>query len=1088
MQHARTWIVASVLIGLAASAAAAGFDVSVELENLSSWDKRDWPVILPVYHLFGRNLPPGSLHKDGYHVYDPQGREIPFTIEELPPYGQQGNDELIFLVPTMGKGQTLTFRVTNTATPSRKRTTFDLVSNPNNLVANGGFEQGAATPEGWQRQGKRDTDVKRSGRASLRLRGSTRQEALHARKIPLHRGSHYYFGAWTRTRNVSRHALYRSKGGHIQLPGFHNWFNGQPRSWQHYTKQSAGQPYQACATRDWWKIRFKNSGYDRWGFPRVNARAEADATTLTAILDQRPQFHMEGKAEGTWWLDDLWLFEQPAWTVRHDQALEPHAKDGLFVFTRPSNTPIGNLCGGWVSTFVSWPFPHEKAESLDRAAMRGQRVPFVLGLFHTRELGRLALGLQGGALRGPAGQELKLAEIECIRGMTPPERNHLLYPYEGPIALAAPSKARRQEAAAPAVGEDPTIDGKITEPVWQKALTLKLEERLDGGGAASQPTEVLVARIGTVLYLAFRCVESRPDAIRGKDYGKRDGPVWEGDSVELFLGDGATYFHYAVNAAGSLYDAKEKNKGWNSRARAAAGRDAKGWVAELAVPLDALFALHGGKALDKARLNVTRNRYAGGRPEESAWSPTFSASSHVPDRFGTLWLAARPKTAPKPSPAAPAIRYAVLSFEVPESARPGKYRGAVQLRFLDRPKLDRAIPLQIRVQDLAKPTIRDTFIGMIFQSESVPFNDEGLRQYSKSGFTSLTRFGNFFEYARRAGGYEIDLEKTGKKIAWLRSYGITAGICPFSDLDLGLRWGGGRLYKSTVGRTDITSLPAPKPTIGEHAPDGGLELDDKPKKPTKEPTGWHAKGNKAAWQHEIKRIDAYVRQHPDWPQMIYMTWDEPGYGPHGMPGPKMGWVNEVLPKAWTTLDAHFYVFERILPYYTMPNFDDPADFCGPDIYGYLKKLGKSYGFAAAQEPGETQRYQTGMMMLASGARYLHVWHLAGGQKLMQTERGKVLRSMGMVANGEGVDDFKACRLLRSLMQKAEKDPSKRRALEAAQAYLDKVFGLWTADHLYGTSHLYLGHAAEWGCDRFYNDWQEAMLKLAAALKGVPWVE
>ena len=119
---------------------------------------------------------------------------------------------------------------------------------------------------------------------------------------------------------------------------------------------------------------------------------------------------------------------------------------------------------------------------------------------------------------------------------------------------------------------------------------------------------------------------------------------------------------------------------------------------------------------------------------------------------------------------------------------------------------------------------------------------------------------------------------------------------------------------------------------------------------------------------------------------------------------------------------------------------------------------------------------------------MHVWHLAGGHKLMATEAGKVLRSMGMVANGEGVDDFKACRLLRDLMRKAEGVPDKRPALQAARAYLEKVFGLWRADHLYGTSHPYLGHAAEWGYDRFYNDWQETMLRHAAALKGARWIE
>ena len=896
------------MLAAALAVPAAGYEVSVELKNLSGEDKRNWPVFLPVWHVFGRNLPPGSLREDGYRVSLAGGRELPFTIERLPPYDQPGNNELVVLIPEMKRGETLTIHIANTARASRKPAAVDLVGNPNNLIRNGGFEEGEATAEGWKGHGRRDTSVRHSGRACLRLTGSTRRQAACARAIRLHVGSDYYFGAWTRTENVSRHALYRSKGGYFKVPGLSNWFNGFPPENEHYAKRKIAMPYQGCATRDWWKVRFKNSGYDRWGFPRVCARAEAETTTLTAILDQQRQFQMEGKTTGTWWLDDVCFFEQPEWTVRHDLALKPHLADGLFVFTRPSNTPIGNLRGGWVSTFVTWPFPHEKAESLDRAAMKGQRVPFVLGLLHTGDLGRLEVGVKGGALQGPSGERLALTEVEYVKGMTPPECNHLLYPYEGAVRLTAPS-------AAP--------------PEWR--------------------------------------------------------PPPRGSKAQASAAPGQ-----------------------------AAGQGATPW---------------------------------------------------------------------------PAIRYFVLSFEVGRSARAGAYRGAVELKFPDSPRRDRTIPVRVRVQDLVEPVIRDTFIGMIFQSESVPFNDAGLKQYSKSGFTSLTRFGSFFQYAKKAGGYEIDLEKTGKKIEWLKGYGITAGICPFSDLDLGLRWRGGALYKRTLRRTDFTNVPKPGAAAKTDGAAGARrELAGQTKPPKPQPKGWHAEGNKAAWQHEIKRLDAYVRKHPGWPQILYMTWDEPGYGPHGMPGPKMGWVNEVLPHAWTTLDAHFYVFDRILPYYTMPNFDDPADFCGPEIYGYLRKRGKSYGFAAAQEPGETQRYQTGMMMLASGARYMHVWHLAGGQRLMFTEAGKVLRSMGMVANGEGMDDFKACRLLRDLMRDAEADAKKRPALKAARAYLDKVFGLWRADHLYGTSHPYLGLAAEWGYDRFYNDWQETMLRHAAALKGVGWIE
>jgi hypothetical protein len=35
---------------------------------------------------------------------------------------------------------------------------------------------------------------------------------------------------------------------------------------------------------------------------------------------------------------------------------------------------------------------------------------------------------------------------------------------------------------------------------------------------------------------------------------------------------------------------------------------------------------------------------------------------------------------------------------------------------------------------------------------------------------------------------------------------------------------------------------------------------------------------------------------------------------------------------------------------------------------------------------------------------------------------------------------------------------------------------------------YLGLAGSWGYDRFYDDWQEQMLRHAAALNGIAWIE
>ena len=84
---------AAVVVCVGCSAAAWGdYDVRVDFRNLSGEAKTDWPVILRVYTVLGRNLPAGSVNPDGFHVYDPAGKEVPHAIEKIPPYDQPGND------------------------------------------------------------------------------------------------------------------------------------------------------------------------------------------------------------------------------------------------------------------------------------------------------------------------------------------------------------------------------------------------------------------------------------------------------------------------------------------------------------------------------------------------------------------------------------------------------------------------------------------------------------------------------------------------------------------------------------------------------------------------------------------------------------------------------------------------------------------------------------------------------------------------------------------------------------------------------------------------------------------------------------
>jgi len=839
-KHMRPLILAATLAVACGLGYARGplpdYEVLVEVTNTTPEKKTNLPVVMTVYKIFGRNLPAGSLNPQGYHVYNEKGQEIEHMIEAIPPYDQDGNNEIVWIIPEIASGQKLTYRITNTAQRSPKRTHLDIVNSPHNLIGNGAFQKkGAGTAiAGWEGVAELDPEVKRSGRPSLRLRGRSRQEARLAAKIPLHKGSRYYFGAWGRTHEVSRHGIHTSDGAHFILTGFDSGFRG--------AESHTATPFAQCYTRDWTKTHFNIESYTDWGLPEMCARAAADTAEITLVLDQRPQFVRSPYQAGTWWLDDMVLMEQPELSVRFDKLLESHIKEGVFVFTRPTNMNLGCVDDPRTNDYSSMPYPREEAKQLGRFALRGQRAVFLLGVYHTRPLGTFMLRLKDGALTTRNGERLPLTEIEWLPGFLPPKRFRFLRPHTGAEKLAE----------------------------------------------------------------------------------------------------------------------------------------------EVGLP------------------------------------------------------------------------YFVLNFQVPNNAKPGRYEGQVELLVGD--TVFRSVPITLRVQDMGLPVLRDISVGAILQSE--PLNDEVMRQYSKTGFTGVNVGRGIFEFETGEDGKKhVKLEALGKILDWLTTYGITSRVTLWSDAELGPQWGSGRLLQA-------------------------VNFD------------------KQDFLAEVKRVEEYVQSHTEWPRLIWMTWDEPQPNgsfefvprsekrqPHGAPHPMMGWPLEAVPNAWNTVDAGFWVWERVLPYYSLPNLDEPADYAGPEVYAFTKQRGKEFGFAGmAGALDERARYQVGMMLIASGAINFQYWHLT--LKMMGRVDGQLLRSISMVAKGEGLDDLKIHCLLRDAMKMARQasNPERVSAANEAEEYLRKLHRIWDADHRKDQSYPYLGLAADWGYDQFYQNWQERMARYAARCKGIKWIQ
>ncbi len=210
------------------------------------------------------------------------------------------------------------------------------------------------------------------------------------------------------------------------------------------------------------------------------------------------------------------------------------------------------------------------------------------------------------------------------------------------------------------------IDGKLDDACWAAARPLPFVHL---SGRAAPPTQATTARVladEENLYFAFDCAESDMQRLTAAGE-KRDDPVWQGDTVEVFLDPhhrqkAGSYYHIAVNPSGLTMDTRDGQPGWDPTLRVATSRHAAGWRVELTLPLAEL-DLKAGQVPTVWGMNLTRYRpeFATARPrlgtlvphswpvdqpdrlrlaEDSGWSATLSDSSHVPWRFGHAILQA----------------------------------------------------------------------------------------------------------------------------------------------------------------------------------------------------------------------------------------------------------------------------------------------------------------------------------------------------------------------------------------------------------------------------------------------------------------
>jgi len=230
--------------------------------------------------------------------------------------------------------------------------------------------------------------------------------------------------------------------------------------------------------------------------------------------------------------------------------------------------------------------------------------------------------------------------------------------------------------ALPAGQDPPKIDGALDDPAWNDKskqqpfvniagvayspvsdvpfipIAGKAERKPNAGMGAlnlpaairtlttnhpKAPTTTWVTYDRNELFIAFRCEDPLMNRIRITG-SQRDGEIWRGDMVEVFVSlreNPNPYRQFMVNPRNVQWDGRGGNPGWNGNWRSAAKMGKDHWTVEIAIP----WKLLGGCPHPDSdrRANLCRQRTV--KPELSSWSPVVTELLE-PQRFG-IWRFAK---------------------------------------------------------------------------------------------------------------------------------------------------------------------------------------------------------------------------------------------------------------------------------------------------------------------------------------------------------------------------------------------------------------------------------------------------------------
>lgn len=206
----------------------------------------------------------------------------------------------------------------------------------------------------------------------------------------------------------------------------------------------------------------------------------------------------------------------------------------------------------------------------------------------------------------------------------------LLAPVPG-MAQGGPGEEARPSLKVEILRDQIRLDGLLTEEAWSRAPLIReltTIEPLEGERPRAQ-TLVRVLASPTVLVIGVEALDPDPGGIVSTSKA-RDPELRSEDYVRIVLDpflDGRSGYVFAVNPGGARYDALVARRGegedaqWDAVWEAATARDARGWSAEIRIPLQ---SLRFDGSLSRWGFNVERRVER--LQEVSRWASPFRAA------------------------------------------------------------------------------------------------------------------------------------------------------------------------------------------------------------------------------------------------------------------------------------------------------------------------------------------------------------------------------------------------------------------------------------------------------------------------------